>query len=79
MGTRIPLARWVLAASLVVAVVGCSDTSQPADPFSSVAVSSEPVLSRTANPQVLTVYTQNMYLGAIRDLFFRSTLTTSPP
>ena len=63
MGTRIPLARWVLAASLVVTVVGCSDTSQPADPFSSDAVSSEPVLSHTMNPQVLSVYTQNVYLG----------------
>ena len=63
MGTRIPLARWALAASLLVAVVGCSDTSQPADPFSSDAVSPEPAQSYTGNPQVLTVYTQNVYLG----------------
>lgn len=48
--------RRALLALLLTAAVGCSDASQPTDPFA-------PDLARVANPEAFTVYTHNVYLG----------------
>ena len=59
-GRRTPQTRRVRTAflTILVAAAGCSDTSQPTEPFPF-----EPAQVRSANPDVFTVYTQNVYLG----------------